>query len=143
MNTINYIIHRDKTEQSPFVANYRKYTGTLTTAANKKEILDPPKSQYFMHDGTIQTYDIDNLLGWTTDPWEIGQKVVVVGHFEPTFASTYCSAELRIDTIYKLPEDPVPFQWPATPMSPASRRSAATTPKTTPVKRKFDFKTDL
>ena len=84
MNTINYIIHRDKTEQSPFVANYRKYTGTLTTAANKKEILDPPKSQYFMHDGTIQTYDIDNLLGWTTDPWEIGQKVVVVGHFEPT-----------------------------------------------------------
>jgi hypothetical protein len=143
MNTANYIITRDKTKQSPYGAENRKYTGTLKTAANKKEILDPPKSQYFMDDGTVKTYDIDNLCGWTQEPWEIGQKLVVVGHFEPTFASTYCSAELRIDTIYKLPEDPVPFKWPATPMSPPSPRSAASTPKTTPVKRKFDFKTDF
>jgi hypothetical protein len=143
MNTANYIITREKTKQSPYSAEYRKYTGALKTAANKREILDPPKSQYFMDDGTVKTYDIDNMCGWTQEPWEIGQKLVVVGHFEPTFASTYCSAELRIDTIYKLPEDPVPFKWPDTPMSPPSRRSAASTPKTTPVKRKFDFKTDF
>ena len=143
VNSTDYIIHRDKTEKSPYAADYRKYTGTLKTAANKKEILDPPKSQYFMQDGTLKTYDLDNLCGWTQEPWEMGQKFVVVSHFEPTFASTYCSAELRIDTIYKLPEEPVPFKWPPTPMSPTSRRSAATTPKSTPVKRKFDFKTDF
>ncbi len=64
MNTANYIITRDKTKQSPYGAQYRKYTETLKTAANKREILDPPKSQYFMDDGTVRTYDIDSLCGW-------------------------------------------------------------------------------
>ena len=90
----------------------------------------------------MEKLTIEETEGWTIDPFVEGQEVLIVAHFEPTFASNYCSPELRLDHVYMLPIEPVAFEWPE-PI-PSASTSAATTPSNTPNKKpKIELLTDF
>ena len=138
---LNPVVHRDKKKTSPYKDNYGDYDSTKT-ASVLKQVVDPPPISHPVIDGTMEKMTFEMTLGWTQCPIGEGHKLLVVGHLEPTFAPTYCSAELRLNHIYMLPIDPVVFEWPLAVASAST--SAATTPHSTPNKKpKIELRTDF
>ena len=139
--TLNPVVCRDKKKTSPHQDTYGDYIST-TPAKVLKQLVDPPPISHPMIDGSMEKMTIDMTMGWTHCPLAEGQKLLVVCHLEPTFAPSYCSAELRLDHIYMLPIDPVVFEWPLTVASAST--SATTTPNNTPNKKpKIELRTDF
>ena len=137
---LNPIVGRGK-NASPNIDKYIEYT-SLKRAKILKQHVDPPAVSKFTKAGNLEKLTIEETQGWTIDPFEEGQEVLIVGHFEPTFAPNYCSPELRLDHVYMLPIEPVAFEWPE-PITSAST-SAATTPSNTPNKKpKIELLTDF
>ena len=110
-----------------------------------KQNLDPPPVSKVTTAGDLQKLTIEETQGWTIDPFVEEQELLIVGHFEPTFAPNYCSAELRLDHVYMLPIEPVAFEWPEPITSATSAStSATTTPNNTPNKKpKIELLTDF
>jgi len=128
-------------DASPNLAKYNQYP-SLRTAVVLKQNLDPPPVSKVTTAGDLQKLTIEETQGWTIDPFVEGQEVLVVAHIEPTFATNYCSPELRLDHVYMLPIEPVAFEWPE-PITSAST-SATTTPNNTPNKKpKIELLTDF
>jgi hypothetical protein len=128
---INPVVARDK-NASP---NFDKYQTFLSTHKAKitKLNLDPPPVSKMTEDGILKKFTIEESQGWTTNPFEEGQDVLIVCHIEPIFGPNYCSPELRLDHVYMLimmlPIEPVVFEWPD-PVTSATT-SATTTPSNT------------
>ena len=137
---LNHVVGRGK-DASPYIDQYHKYHSTKR-AKILKQRLDPPVVSKVTKAGNWEKLTIEATEGWTIDPFVEGQEVLIVAHFEPTFAPNYCSPELRLDHIYMLPIEPVAFVWPE-PVTSAST-SAATTPSNTPNKKpKIELLTDF
>ena len=101
----------------------------------------PPVSKV-TEDGDLEKFTIEETQGWTINPVEEGQDVLIVCHIEPIFGPNYCSPEFRLDHVYMLPIEPVAFEWPE-PVTSAST-SATTTPNNTPNKKpKIELLTDF
>ena len=97
-------------------------------------------------DGDLEKFTIEETQGWTINPVEEGQDVLIVCHIEPIFGPNYCSPEFRLDHVYMLimmlPIEPVVFEWPDPVTSAAT--SATTTPSNTPNKKpKIELHTDF
>jgi hypothetical protein len=93
-------------------------------------------------DGDLEKFTIEETQGWTINPVEEGQDVLIVGHIEPIFGPNYCSPEFRLDHVYMLPIEPVVFEWPDPVTSAAT--SATTTPSNTQnEKPKIELLTDF
>ena len=107
---------------------YSEYDSTKR-AKILKQRLDPPAVSKVTKAGNLEKLMIEETEGWTIDPFVEGQEVLIVAHFEPTFASNYCSPELRLDHVYMLPIEPAAFEWPEHVTSAST--SAATTPSNT------------
>ena len=139
---LNHVVGRGK-DASPYIDQYHKYHSTKR-AKILKQRLDPPVVSKVTKAGNWEKLAIEATEGWTidSDPFVEGQEVLIVAHFEPTFAPSYCSPELRLDHIYMLPIEPVAFVWPETVTSAST--SAATTPSNTPNKKpKIELLTDF
>jgi len=89
---LNPVVDRDKKKTSPNKDNYDKYDSTKP-AGVLKQVVDPPPISHPMIDGTMAKMTFYETMGWTHCPLGEGQKLLVVGHLEPTFTPTYCSAE--------------------------------------------------
>ncbi len=134
--TLNPVVGRGK-DASPNLAKYNQFP-SLRKAAVLKQNLEPPPVSKVTTAGDLQS---EETQGWTIDPFVEGQELLILGHFEPTFAPNYCSAELRLDHVYILPIEPVAFEWPE-PITSAS--TSATTTNNTPNKKpKFELLTDF
>ena len=105
---LNLVVGRGK-DASPNMDKYNEYDSTKR-AKILKQRLDPPAVSKVTKAGNLEKLTIEETEGWTIDPFVEGQEVlIIVAHFEPTFASNYCSLELRLDHVYMLPTDPVVF----------------------------------
>ena len=137
---LNPVVGRGK-DASPNMDKYNEYD-SLKRAKILKLRLDPPAVSKFTKAGNLQKLTIEETEGWTIDPFMEGQEVLIVAHFEPTFAPNYCSPELRLDHVYMLPIEPAAFEWPEHVTSAST--SAATTPSNTPNKKpKIELLTDF
>jgi hypothetical protein len=138
--TLNPVVGRGK-DASPNLAKYNQYP-SLFKAAVLKQNLDPPPVSKVTTAGDLQKFTIEETQGWTFEQFVEGQELLIVGHFEPTFAPNYCSPELRLDHVYILPIEPVAFEWPESVTSAST--SATTTPNNTPNKKpKIELLTDF
>jgi hypothetical protein len=138
--SLNPVVGRGK-DTSPNLAKYNQYQ-SLFKAAVLKQNLDTPPVSKVTTTGDLQKLTIEETQGWTIAPFEEGQELLIVGHFEPTFAPNYCSPELRLDHVYILPIEPVAFEWPESVTSAST--SATTTPNNTPNKKpKIELLTDF
>ena len=107
---LNPVVRRGK-DASPNMDKYNEYDSTKR-AKILKQRLDPPAVSKVTKAGNLEKLTIEETEGWTIDPFVEGQEVLIVAHFEPTFASNYCSPELRLDHVYMLPIEPAAFEWP-------------------------------
>ena len=138
--TLNPVVGRGK-DASPNFAKYNQYPSLFKAAVLKQNLDTPPVSKVTTA-GDWQKFTIEETQGWTIEQFGEGQELLIVGHFEPTFAPNYCSPELRLDHVYMLPIEPVAFEWPE-PVTSAST-SATTTPNNTPNKKpKIELHTDF
>jgi hypothetical protein len=102
--TLNPVVGRCGKDASPNLAKYNQYPSLFKAAVLKQNLDTPPVSKVTTA-GDWQKLTIEETQGWTIEQFVVveGQELLIVGHFEPTFAPNYCSPELRLDHVYILP----------------------------------------